>query len=175
MEQEKILNILQSSRHDWLNKIQLIKGYLTLGKFDLMEQYIDQIVNEAKNEANLSKLKLPNFALLIITKFWGELHFQLDYEVICHTPCKHVDDEKISSWLEQFFYLLNNALDPFFENSLHISIDSLDDCLTLLFHFEGGLKKDDELKQWMEQIQHGRSIKEVFTEREFIWKVYFQK
>lgn len=45
-----IVEALSHSRHDWLNKLQLIKGNLALGKVGQAENIIDGIIVEAQNE-----------------------------------------------------------------------------------------------------------------------------
>ena len=38
--------VLRQTRHDWLNKIQIIKGNLELNKIDRVKGYIEEIIIE---------------------------------------------------------------------------------------------------------------------------------
>ena len=60
------IELLRHVRHDWLNKLQLIKGNLDLNKIDRAKEIIDEIVIEAQNETKLSNLHFPNFTLLLL-------------------------------------------------------------------------------------------------------------
>lgn len=42
-----VVEVLKYARHDWLNKIQLIKGNLALNRVDRANDIINTIVNES--------------------------------------------------------------------------------------------------------------------------------
>ena len=66
MEKEwDIVEVLRHSRHDWLNKLQLIKGNLDLNRIDRAKAIIDEIVIEVQHESKLSNLHIPLFASLL--------------------------------------------------------------------------------------------------------------
>ncbi len=69
------VDVLRHARHDWLNKLQLIKGNLDLNKPERVKQIIEEIVHEAQAEAKLSNLKIPLFASLAINSKLGGLSF----------------------------------------------------------------------------------------------------
>ena len=60
------VELLRHVRHDWLNKLQLIKGNLDLNKIDRAKEIIAEIVIETQNETKLSNLNFPNFTLLLL-------------------------------------------------------------------------------------------------------------
>ena len=74
--------ILRQSRHDWLNKIQIIKGNLELNKPDRVKGYIEEIIIETQQEAKLSNLNMPKFSELLMTANWNNWKFECEYEVI---------------------------------------------------------------------------------------------
>ena len=47
------IETLRQTRHDWLNRIQIIKGNLELNKIDRVKGIIDEIIIETQNEARL--------------------------------------------------------------------------------------------------------------------------
>ena len=57
-------------RHDWMNKLQLIKGNLSLQKYDRVVEIIDEMVIDAKHESKLSNLKTPHLAFDFLTFNW---------------------------------------------------------------------------------------------------------
>ncbi|MGM2794016.1 Spo0B domain-containing protein, partial [Bacillus cereus group sp. BC91] len=66
----ELIYLLSRSRHDWMNKLQLIKGNLTLEKYDRVFEIIEEMVIEAQHESKLSNLKIPQLAYYFLTFNW---------------------------------------------------------------------------------------------------------
>ena len=62
-----INEVFQYIRHDWLNRIQIIKGNIALGKMEQAEQVLDDIVMDMQQEIRLTNLRLPEFTELLLT------------------------------------------------------------------------------------------------------------
>lgn len=71
-----VLDALRHSRHDWLNRLQLIKIHLSMGDTHRIDGLIREFVAEANHESNLMNLKMPQFSEFILTYNW------------CSNPCK---------------------------------------------------------------------------------------
>ncbi|MHC0037493.1 Spo0B C-terminal domain-containing protein [Pseudoneobacillus sp. C159] len=155
-----IVKVLRFARHDWLNKIQLIKGNLSLNKLERAQAIIDEIVMEAQQEARLTNLNLPQFAALILTANWKPYHFQLEYEVLGEITKVKVDDSTLSEWTRTFFSNLNNCVEPFQENHLSISILPEENRTILYFDFTGSIQKQAELKEFLLQEEPLLLLKE---------------
>ncbi len=67
MKIEKLLEVIQVQRHDFLNHIQVISGFLQLNKVDHAREYIGQIGLEMTQMSKTSLVKIPEVtaALLI--------------------------------------------------------------------------------------------------------------
>ena len=66
MEKEwDVVEVLRYARHDWLNKLQLIKGNLALNRLDRANEIIEEIVNESKHESKLTNINMRLFAALL--------------------------------------------------------------------------------------------------------------
>jgi stage 0 sporulation protein B (sporulation initiation phosphotransferase) len=144
-----IVKVLRYARHDWLNKIQLIKGNLALNKLERAQAIIDEIVMEAQQEARLSNLNLPQFGALLLTTNWKPYHFQLEYEVLGEVTKVNLDDSMLSEWTRNFFTILNNCIEPFQENHLSISILPEENRTLFYFDFSGLIGKQAELKEFL--------------------------
>ncbi|PLS15643.1 sporulation protein [Bacillus sp. M6-12] len=140
------VEVLRHSRHDWLNKIQLIKGNLDLNKIDRVRMIIDEIIIEAQQEAKLSNLAMPKFSELLLTSNWSSKPFILEYEVMETFAGCPLLDECVFSWTENFFHMLSDALDPFWENSLHILISSSEENIRFSFDLQGRIMNEDSLR-----------------------------
>ncbi|UJF31991.1 Spo0B domain-containing protein [Paenibacillus hexagrammi] len=54
-----VLQIVNRMRHDWMNDIQILFGYIQLKKFDNLQPYMEKIKTSMQQESNLSKLGIP--------------------------------------------------------------------------------------------------------------------
>ncbi|MGP7816840.1 Spo0B C-terminal domain-containing protein [Niallia sp. 01092] len=131
------IDFLRHVRHDWLNKIQLIKGNLALNKEERVKEIIEMIIMEAKHEAKLSNLHMPQFALLLLTCNWENNCFQLEYEVLNEEKCLFIEDAALTDWTVTFFEVLNSCIKTYAENHLSVSIDPQSKGVSLYFDFSG--------------------------------------
>ncbi|KON86899.1 sporulation protein [Sporosarcina globispora] len=146
-----MIEVLRHARHDWLNKIQLIKGNLSLNKVDRAKEIIDEIVVEAQQEARLSNLNLPAFASLLLTYNWENHFFQLEYEVLDDTISGRLDDFVLSEWTGSFFAILDTSVKPYHENHLSVSISHEKGGARFFFDFSGILTDMDKLDQFFKK------------------------
>ncbi|MCP1096193.1 sporulation initiation phosphotransferase B [Bacillaceae bacterium OS4b] len=108
------IETLRQTRHDWLNKIQIIKGNLELNRIDRVKGIIDEIIVETQNEARLSSLNLPKFTEMLLTSNWNNGSFYCDYEIIDVFEGSTEMDGLMYRWTNDFFKILDKNLDPFF-------------------------------------------------------------
>ncbi|WP_141433635.1 Spo0B C-terminal domain-containing protein [Bacillus sp. 03113] len=141
------IELLRHSRHDWLNKLQLIKGNLDLNKMERAKEIIDEIVVEAIQESRLSNLNIPQFTSMLLTYNWENHSFQLEYEVLSEIKSQILDDDKITAWTKRFFSSLETSVKLYHENHLFISIEPRLDGTRFFFEFSGIIEK-------MENIEH---------------------
>jgi stage 0 sporulation protein B (sporulation initiation phosphotransferase) len=87
-EQQHDTNVLQivgRLRHDWMNDMQILFGYIQLKKFDNLQPYMEKIKMNMQQESNLSKLGIPSlvtFLLLFRVQSKSlQLEIELDQEV----------------------------------------------------------------------------------------------
>jgi stage 0 sporulation protein B (sporulation initiation phosphotransferase) len=138
MEKEwDIVEVLRHSRHDWLNRLQLIKGNLDLNRIDRAKSVIDEIIIEAQHESKLSNLKMPLFASLLLKSNWENPSFKLEYEVLQDTESFQMNEELLTNWTTLLFKCLNEAIEAFQENHLSITIDQQSKGIRFFFDFSG--------------------------------------
>lgn len=156
-----IVTVLRYARHDWLNKIQLIKGNLSLNRLERAQDIIDEIVMEAQQEAKLSNLKLPNFAALLLVTNWNNYYFRLEYEVLGDLQSVMMDDTQLTEWTSSFFGFLNTCIEAFQENHLSISVLPEVNGAQFFFDFTGSILKQEELKAFLEKSHPAVNLKEI--------------
>lgn len=169
------VELLSHSRHDWLNKVQLIKGNLALHKYDRVNEIIQEIVIEAQNESRLSQLHTPQLAALLLTCNWNNFSFQVDYEVLeASTNHQYIINDLIASnWTTSFFECLQQTVQEFAENHLSITIERQQKASCFFFDFRGIIKNRMHLEEFLESKE---TLIEVivheFSEHEFSLQVF---
>lgn len=166
-----IVEVLRHSRHDWLNRLQLIKGNLDLNRIDRAKAYINEIVIEAQHEAKLSNFHLPIFASLLLKSNWENHLFQLEYEVLNDLEAVEINDNILSNWTKSFFICLDKAIEAFQENHLSITIQPQSDGVRFFFDFSGIIVKKELIEQFLNFSEIEVTVKE-FSENELGLEVF---
>lgn len=168
-----IVEVLRHSRHDWLNKLQLIKGNLDLNRIDRAKAVIDEIVIEAQHETKLTNLQMPLFAALLFKSNWENPSFKLEYEVLLDSESINIDDAGMTNWTKSFFTCLNQAIEQFQENHLSITIEPQSEGIRFFFDFSGIIIKKELIEQFLAEPALALAVKE-FTESELALEVFMQ-
>ena len=139
----ELIHLLSHSRHDWMNKLQLIKGNLTLKKYDRVFEIIDEVVIEAQHESKLSNLKIPRFAYDLLTFNWTAHSLTLEYEVIGEVRDLSAYDEKLVILARKLFRIFDDSVSEGSENHLTFTLqtDGPDGSLVIYLDFHGVFTK----------------------------------
>jgi len=167
------VEVLRYARHDWLNKIQLIKGNLSLNKIDRANEIIDEIVSDAREEANLTNLNLPRFATLLLTYNWNNQRFQVDYEVLDVLKCEYIDDEGLAQWTDDFFACLNASIKPYYENHLTVTIDPQLTGTRFFFDFRGIITDIGQIEEFLSRDGFLAVVNQEISDYELSLEVFF--
>ncbi|MFT9599036.1 Spo0B C-terminal domain-containing protein [Mesobacillus sp.] len=152
------IEVLRHARHDWMNQLQLIKGNLSLNKVDRAKEIIEEIIMEARQDAKLSNLHLPQFASTLLTCNWENHHFQLEYEVMDSQNFHRLDDQLLTRWTEQLFDALNSSIEQYQENHLSVTIEPQEKGIGFFFDFSGIINDKNRLLRFLGQ-QPGYNMK----------------
>jgi stage 0 sporulation protein B (sporulation initiation phosphotransferase) len=168
------VDVLRHARHDWLNKIQLIKGNLALNKTERIKEIIEEIVVETQQEANLSNLQIPQFAALLLTFNWEAHSFLLEFEVLNEIKCVGLNDQVLTDWTSSFFACLHTAVESYGENHLSVSIETQENGVRFFFDFSGIIKDKGRLEQFLDGNQHNLLTIKVleFSQQELALEVF---
>ncbi|WP_188453517.1 Spo0B domain-containing protein [Virgibacillus oceani] len=81
MREKDIIDVLRLYRHDLMNDLQIIQGYLTMGKMDKVHDKITSCMAHFDKERKLMSLNIPKFALWLIQ--FNSLHatFRFTYDI----------------------------------------------------------------------------------------------
>ena len=85
LSHQKLIQVINRLRHDWMNDTQILFGYIQLKKFDNLQPYMEKIKMTMQQESNLSKLGIPSLiAFLLLFRVQSkslELEVELDQEI----------------------------------------------------------------------------------------------
>lgn len=119
MNDEEMLSILQHYRHDLMNELQVIQGYLTMGKETIANDKINTMFGRFQEERKLIQLDIPKFALWLI-------RFNSIYDLCRLTYNIHIEDRGLSTKDERLLERCKQVIDrlpsdTFF--NIHITLD----------------------------------------------------
>lgn len=143
------VDILRFSRHDWLNRLQLIKGNLALNKLDRVNEIINEIAMVAEQESKLTNLHTPLFAGLLLTYGWDSKIVHLEYEIIGDIRDLSEMDKPLFQWCNQFLTIIEKQANPKVENHLCISIEIHDENVKVYLDYRGLLKDKQEIISYL--------------------------
>jgi stage 0 sporulation protein B (sporulation initiation phosphotransferase) len=176
-KQWDLIEVLRHSRHDWLNKLQIIKGNLDLNRIDRTKEVINEIIIEAQHETNLSNLLIPCFAEVLLKTNWETHSFLLEYEILLDTEPVPVNDEVITNWTTSFFSCLDQAIETFHENHLSITIEVESEGLRFFFDFSGIIRNKELIEKFLTNLPSSKLdlVTKEFTESELAFEVFMPK
>ncbi|WP_170287600.1 Spo0B domain-containing protein [Aquibacillus halophilus] len=134
MKEEETVNLLRYYRHDWMNTVQLLMGYTSLGKMDKVQEKLKESVDIAEQERKLVNLDIPKTAIWVISFNWRFDNFRIDYKVEIDNKNLSNFDEKLHQQLEEITELLTT-----YATKMEMYSG------TLLFHYGSDAKIELEL------------------------------
>ncbi|NPC93537.1 sporulation protein [Bacillus sp. WMMC1349] len=158
----ELVHLLSHSRHDWMNKLQLIKGNLTLKKYDRVFEIIEEAVIEAQHESKLSNLKIPRFAYELLTFNWKARSLTLEYEVLGEVRDLSSYDDKLVCLIGQLLRIFDESVLKGTDNHLTITlqIDRSDVNFVIFLDFHGVFTSLTKLKEFQRSQEDFYDIKQ---------------
>ncbi|WFD11526.1 Spo0B domain-containing protein [Tepidibacter hydrothermalis] len=107
-----IEDLLKQQRHDYLNEIQIIFGYIKLNKIDEAVEYINKIRNEASVSSKLSNLSCIELYLMLEKKLkkCRKEGVNIDFNIYTNAKRENFKDRQVSKSL----IYMEKALDKIF-------------------------------------------------------------
>ncbi|MDD4767873.1 MAG: Spo0B domain-containing protein [Desulfotomaculaceae bacterium] len=111
MDPQKLLEVIQVQRHDFLNHLQVVSGYLQLNKPDRMREYIDKIIADMRVMSQTAWLEIPEVTAALLVGFNEAAKHQIEMELAVQAK---LDQCAVPGTVVGF--ALEKALCCFFEN-----------------------------------------------------------
>jgi len=87
---EQNLRLLRCQRHDFLNHLQVVLGYIQMGKAGKAEKYIREINQNLRGIRLVSGLNMPEASVLLISKREEAARYNIDFNYDFRTDLSNV-------------------------------------------------------------------------------------
>lgn len=137
---EKSLTVSEALRfanHDFLNQLHLIQMYLDLQHVDEAKQLIWQIAEQSKMLSNVNKLGLPKTIEWLQTISWRYPAWQVTLSSDVEQAADELLDSHVIQYLENTVIHLHEALDPYTEQELSITVECHANSFLIDVQFKG--------------------------------------
>jgi len=102
---DQLLDVLNRQRHDWLNHVQVLLGYLHLNRTEQGVSHLKRIAQMAMQESMVARLNSSLLSVFFLT--FNALNKDMLLEV---DVCNHVDLTRIALDEKQLFQLVSEIL-----------------------------------------------------------------
>jgi stage 0 sporulation protein B (sporulation initiation phosphotransferase) len=82
VEAKDIIQLLRLQRHDLMNDLQIVHGYLSMGKTDKVKSKVNNIIETLNKERILMNSNCPMFALWLIRMKLHHKHIYFTYDIL---------------------------------------------------------------------------------------------
>jgi stage 0 sporulation protein B (sporulation initiation phosphotransferase) len=140
--QRLVIELISHYRHDWMNDIQLLFGYVSLKKYDKLDDCMDKIRYKALQESGIAKLGIPSLVAFFISfrLYYNALALELEVEEDINLASLPLDKEKVSRLVQMTVKLFHTHAVPSIEepNILSVQFDLETDALLFDLIYQGG-------------------------------------
>lgn len=111
MQADEVLEFIQFYRHELLNKLQVIQGYVQMGRTEKANHYFEELFTNFAKERKLIHLNIPHVFLWFYQYKKENPQFNLSYSVEIQTSLNSAD-MYIKNNLEQIMQDIKEKCDP---------------------------------------------------------------
>ncbi|MFC7678101.1 Spo0B domain-containing protein [Paenibacillus sp. GCM10028914] len=163
--EQRAIQTLNHHRHDWMNELQILYGYIQLGKLDKSVECVERIKERMLLDSKISKLGIPALVFYLHAYRTFNMGLQLEVDVVDHVQL----DGKLSSKAENNLtesiiqvigaYQLSGSSTWEDERLLTLTFMEQEQELIAEFDGEGSFGDLDSLKQQIEIAVQDKGIR----------------
>jgi hypothetical protein len=146
-QEQLMIDLINHYRHDWMNDIQLLFGYISLKKYDKLDDCMDKIRSKAQQESSAAKLGIPSLVAFFISfrLHYHHLSLELEMEQDINLGALPLDNEQVSQLVRETVKLFDKFALPLSDepNVLSIQFDLEDDALLFDLIYRGGFNETE--------------------------------
>jgi stage 0 sporulation protein B (sporulation initiation phosphotransferase) len=138
---KEMLGTINHIRHDWMNDIQVLFGYIQLKKFDNLTPYMEKIKAKMQQESLLSKLGVPSLVAYLLSFRVHNRSMQLEVELEQEIDLRQlpIRSRMVAELIEDTVELFKRHADSSGQEAgvLSLEFDLGEDYLLLDFVYQG--------------------------------------
>lgn len=160
MEEKDVVKVLQHYRHDLMNHLQMINGYLSMGKMNKVESKVSDSLAFYNEERKLISLNAPKFTLWLIQFNHVYENFRMTYQIHTENKKLHDSDEILVNLSNAIVDELRVTCDnqALFEINLQLEETFDPSYIKVTFFMEGFFCKLDKIKINEKYIGQGTEL-----------------
>lgn len=162
---------LNHHRHDWMNDLQVVYGYIRLKNMDKAVQYVEKISERMGGESSIAKLGVPS--LISFIQSFRTITNSLELQVVIHGEI-HLNEitaeaDQIAETLIHTINAYRFAVKPGYGDTavlrLELSLD--DEALYAAFYYQGELMNEQQWKQKIKKQLEGALMQPINFEQSY--------
>ncbi|KKO51864.1 Spo0B domain-containing protein [Paenibacillus sp. DMB20] len=163
--EQRAIQMLNHHRHDWMNELQILYGYIQLGKHDKSVHCVERIKERMLQDSKISKLGIPSLVFYLHSYRTYNTGLQLEVEVVDHVQLEGKLSPDIQETLTDTVMAVLRAYQDGGSSSweedrqLILTFMEQDEELIVEFEGEGAFGDADSMKQRIEMAVNNKEIR----------------
>ncbi|MFA1822551.1 Spo0B domain-containing protein [Virgibacillus oceani] len=150
MEDSDVVKLLQHYRHDLMNHLQIVNGYMNLKRPEKAEEKIKETMEYYHEERKLMHVMPPQFILWVMQVNIMFDHIKLEYQILTEKKLHHVEHD-LSARCEKVISAVNKTIgtDSLHDISLQIKDAENEPCCEVSFLIKGESSQEAVLSNYL--------------------------
>lgn len=149
MNEQEVVRLLQYYRHDLMNELQIIHGYLSLDKVDKVKSKVEDVIINYNEERKLMNTNATRFILWVLQINQKQANIRLTYKLnFDHLSLQSLDEELV----DYCDYIINGIniygdKQNFYEVKVKLTEDIKHSCVNVKWVINGPLSEVEYFKE----------------------------
>ncbi|MCJ8013781.1 Spo0B domain-containing protein [Paenibacillus sp. KQZ6P-2] len=162
--EETAIRTLNHHRHDWMNDLQILYGYIQLGKIDKAVQCVDRIKERMNQESKISKLGIPSLVFYLQSFRTSNSNLELEIAVDQHMQLEKLspqDGAELAAVIMQTIraYQYSGKISWGDTRKLLLSLRQDGQEIIVSFEEDGSIGSSELLKEQIYNVVQGKRMK----------------
>lgn len=160
-----VMKTLSHYRHDWMNDLQVLFGYIRLKKYDKLHPYLEKIKSKLSEESDISNLGNTALSLLLLSYRMNSQHYELIVTMDKSVKLNEIPvrPDLILQYVRETLQIFQQSAEPSpaEHNELEFSLVTTDELISLIYQFTGQYKADKlelSLRKWSSKVQANGNV-----------------
>jgi len=170
MDEKETVGLIQKYRHDLMNRLQIVSGYLSMGKADKAKQNLDDVIKFYEEERKLMRLNADAFMIWVLQFQDKYPSFALSYRIdLLESMEKSIDAQKLLSACEELLAVLSEAAEEYHVHELFLYMKEKETCWEIRMDINDVILEKINMKNI--EKQYGVSMINEKEQTSFKWKI----